>query len=968
MKLLKALFLLLLTASVTRAQLLVIPKVTHLSSPATPNAGAISLTVSGGTSPYSYSWTPGGFTTSSITGRAYGDYSVKVSDSGTSTATASCSIGYKVNWTEFFGTVQKQDTIQNDGSTPIGWGSASSKNTLAGGQDGWFEVVLKDLNQYKKIGFLDSISSTKTSASDIDYGFYYTVSPSRLYKIVNGVETIISSNPPEGTVLRVERVGNIIRIKVNAVTIYSVTSASDAAKMWKVKTSLLASNKGSFVNVGCSFHNQGNVLFPGFGGLLPRVQHVSNTGFNDGSLKVTPSLNGNYAYSWQPGSATSSAIGPLSLGSYSLTMTDTLNNKRKVVYNVGHRIKWGSYYGTAEKHDTLVNVGPYGWAHGISKNSIPPSTDGWFEYVLRDMDKTKTIGFLDSIYSHGSQADIDYGFYYWADANSLARVEKGVVSAFDNPLEGTVLRVERIGSTINLKVNGRVVYSTVNATDVSRRWYVKSQVLPGSTVTGAGMSVSSCSLTASAGSSQTITCANPTATLTGSSNTSGVTYSWSPGSVTTSSMQVAAAGTYTLQVTDPTSGCMARSTVSVTSTITTPLITAAIPSGSLMAHWPFDGNATDLSGNANHGVVSNAMPTFDRFGNPGRAYYFNGTTSRIDVAHSSAIDMASGNDYTMSFWIKSKPGNVDAMPISKNTYGSWNGYIFIVNSTNGGYCNGTGIFSYYVGAGAYDDACANNLISNDTTNWYFITGQYKSSTNQVFLYVNGVLQNDVGALSGTLSNTKKMSFGAYNDGAGGFYKGCLDDVRFYKRLLTQNEISALYNAPNPVTVLGCASPSITLTGFSPIAGVTYSWSPGGATTSSITVSTPGTYTLSVTDPASNCTNTSTISVTENPCVPYYFTLKKTLDAGYYNSYKNKIYFAFEEEYFDLAQGAANSLSYTIVTDKNAAVSAAPGLIEKIGDNRFVIDLSTVSGLNSGEFYRIAITNKKNEVFYARFKY
>lgn len=649
-------------------------------------------------------------------------------------------------------------------------------------------------------------------------------------------------------------------------------------------------------------------------------------------------------------------------------MTDSLNNKRKAVYNIGHQIRWGNFYGSAQRNDTLVNIGPYGWAQALSKNVVPASTDGWFEYVLRDMDKSKKIGFLDSLYTYSNELDIDYGFYYYADAKILYKTLNGVNSVVENPLEGSVLRIERVGSTINLKVNGAVVYSTVNATDAARKWYVKSMVTFSSTVTGAGMSVSACSLTASAGASQTLTCANPTATLTGSSNTSGVTYSWSPGGVTSSSMQVTSAGTYTLQVTDPTSGCMARSTVSVTSTITTPLITTAIPSGSLMAHWPFDGNAADLSGNANHGVVSNAIPAFDRFGNPGRAYYFDGTTSRIDVPHSSTIDMTSGNDYTMAFWIKISSGNVDAIPISKTYYGSWNGYMFLVNSTNGGYCNGAGIFSYYVAAGMYDDACANNLIGNDPNNWYFITGQYKSSTNQTLLYVNGVLQSDIGQSSGTLSNSNPLAFGTLNVAAEGFFKGYLDDIRFYKRLLTQNEINALYNAPNPVTVLGCASPNITLTGFSPIAGVTYSWSPGGATTSSITVSTPGTYTLNVTDPASNCTNTSTITITENPCIPYYFTLKKTLDAGYYNSYKNKIYFAFEEEYFDLAQGAANSLSYTIVTDKNAPVSAAPGLVEKIGDNRFLIDLSTVSGLSSGEFYRIAITNKKNEVFYARFKY
>ncbi|MGZ5551561.1 MAG: hypothetical protein ACXWE7_12325, partial [Nitrososphaeraceae archaeon] len=98
--------------------------------------------------------------------------------------------------------------------------------------------------------------------------------------------------------------------------------------------------------------------------------------------------------------------------------------------------------------------------------------------------------------------------------------------------------------------------------------------------------------------------------------------------------------------------------------------------------------------------------------------------------------------------------------------------------------------------------------------------------------------------------------------------------------------------------------------------------------------------------------------------PYYFVLKKVLDAGYYNSYNNKIYFAFEEEYFD--SNLSQIVNYEIVTDKNEPVTvSSPQPAEKIGDNRFTLSLS---GLTPGEFYRLSITNKKNEVFYARFKY
>lgn len=371
----------------------------------------------------------------------------------------------------------------------------------------------------------------------------------------------------------------------------------------------------------------------------------------------------------------------------------------------------------------------------------------------------------------------------------------------------------------------------------------------------------------SAGPNKVLTCTNPSAVLTGSSTTSGVLYSWLPGGTKSSSITVTSPATYTLTVGDPATGCTNTITTSVTTNTTPPgLGIAPVPTSSLTGYWPFNGNANDASGTANHGAVTGASLTADRFGNPNQAYYFNGTSNRIDVPHSSSINMTNGNDYSVSFWMKTDPGNGYALPVSKAPLGGgWNGYHFFVNCTDVGYCNGVGKFSFYTASGANGDACADNLISNDFNNWYFITGQYKGSTNQTFLYVNGVLQSDVGSVSGTLSNTAPLSFGACACGPYQFYKGALDDIRFYKRLLSQSEINALYNEANPVSVMSCGSPALTLIGYSPTAGVTYSWSPGGATTQSLSVTSGGTYTLKVTDPSNGCSSTSTTSILQNLC-------------------------------------------------------------------------------------------------------
>ena len=40
----------------------------------------------------------------------------------------------------------------------------------------------------------------------------------------------------------------------------------------------------------------------------------------------------------------------------------------------------------------------------------------------------------------------------------------------------------------------------------------------------------------------------------------------------------------------------------------------------LVAHYPFSGNASDVSGNGSHGTVYRATLVTDRFGNPDSAY------------------------------------------------------------------------------------------------------------------------------------------------------------------------------------------------------------------------------------------------------------------------------------------------------------------------------------------------------------
>ncbi|MFO0479401.1 MAG: beta strand repeat-containing protein, partial [Bacteroidota bacterium] len=76
--------------------------------------------------------------------------------------------------------------------------------------------------------------------------------------------------------------------------------------------------------------------------------------------------------------------------------------------------------------------------------------------------------------------------------------------------------------------------------------------------------------------SNSITCANPTATLTGISSTPGATFSWTPLGLTTATVITSIAGNHTLTVTNPINGCKSTTVVTVLRSVTVPTITASV--------------------------------------------------------------------------------------------------------------------------------------------------------------------------------------------------------------------------------------------------------------------------------------------------------------------------------------------------------------------------------------------------------
>ncbi|MFQ6611132.1 MAG: LamG-like jellyroll fold domain-containing protein, partial [Fidelibacterota bacterium] len=207
---------------------------------------------------------------------------------------------------------------------------------------------------------------------------------------------------------------------------------------------------------------------------------------------------------------------------------------------------------------------------------------------------------------------------------------------------------------------------------------------------------------------------------------------------------------------------------------------------SLVAYYPFNGNANDESGNGNDGTVNGATLTADRFGNANSAYSFTGDNDYITAGNTSN---APTGDFTLLSWIKTD--DIEGLIIRKRPL------------------SGTG-FSLTIGTGAVgsngkanielqDDAghvqiieTINNVNDNQ---WHLVASTRQDTIIKLYLdgsEVTTSLYYSTGAISGSLLNDADLNFGQTQNGTNDF-DGLIDDIRIYNRALTAYEIDSLYH-------------------------------------------------------------------------------------------------------------------------------------------------------------------------------
>lgn len=202
------------------------------------------------------------------------------------------------------------------------------------------------------------------------------------------------------------------------------------------------------------------------------------------------------------------------------------------------------------------------------------------------------------------------------------------------------------------------------------------------------------------------------------------------------------------------------------------------PTNGLVAYYPLNGNANDQTTNANHGTVSGAILTVDRFGSANSAYYFDGVND--DISGTTNNWPFNKTPRTISIW-----GKLSSLPNFTNaillTYG-----VAQPHSSNSIY------FQLVTGQKkvlyvAYQDDISANYDYN-VNQWYHFVGTYDGTV--ATLYINGALV--VSENKPDWNNLPADFHIGSLDNWTSWLNGVIDDIRIYNRVLSQEEILSLY--------------------------------------------------------------------------------------------------------------------------------------------------------------------------------
>ncbi|MBI4439939.1 LamG domain-containing protein [Candidatus Woesearchaeota archaeon] len=220
---------------------------------------------------------------------------------------------------------------------------------------------------------------------------------------------------------------------------------------------------------------------------------------------------------------------------------------------------------------------------------------------------------------------------------------------------------------------------------------------------------------------------------------------------------------------------------------------------------PFEANGgsensstQDYSGYNNPGDVNATWNSTGGYDGKG-AYFFDGTHSdHINIANSGSINFSASNRMTITAWINPniKPRVNEIVIASGNYNGGVQSFYFAISNRTAAFGT-TGLgFGYYDGSAWHSTATGDYGINT----WQFVAGEYNGT--HFSIYINGTLKNSTAWTGNLLSNAMSKTIGSYNSSGLYYYNwsGYIDDVMFFNRSLSAQEIKSVYTNKTNVIV------------------------------------------------------------------------------------------------------------------------------------------------------------------------
>ena len=216
--------------------------------------------------------------------------------------------------------------------------------------------------------------------------------------------------------------------------------------------------------------------------------------------------------------------------------------------------------------------------------------------------------------------------------------------------------------------------------------------------------------------------------------------------------------------------------------------------GDLVAHYPFNGNANDESGNNLHlTAVGSPTLSLDRFGNSDSSYYFDGLNDFF--IHNYDTLLTPTNEITVNVWVKHSEidGESDVV-ISTLDLPDVGGYQIDISNT------GTEeVISWDIRPSGGNIFIRIPYEQQWNGIWTMITGTFNQDVMKLF--VNGELKDSLitnTTINYETTNDFRIATNPHADNEQRRYKGYIDDVSIYNRALTDEEVLNLYDITVPV--------------------------------------------------------------------------------------------------------------------------------------------------------------------------